>query len=87
MNVFTSNGLCSRYLSEWAGPDARVTGVDIRLGTPNVVGDTMTLSAVIADKQEVDGKGVITLSLRGSNSLGDHVTGSMTMELPMGANK
>ena len=87
MNVFTSNGLCSRYLSEWAGPDARVTGVDIRLGTPNVVGDTMTLSAAIADKQEVDGKGVITLSLRGSNSLGDHVTGSMTMELPMGANK
>ena len=61
--------------------------MDIRLGTPNVVGDTMTLSAAIADKQEVDGKGVITLSLRGSNSLGDHVTGSMTMELPMGANK
>lgn len=84
MNVLTSNGLCGRYLGDWAGPDARVTGVAIRLGTPNVVGDTMTLSASVTEKQVVDGKGVITLDLRGANSLGDHVKGTATLELPTG---
>lgn len=86
MNVLTSNGLCSRYLGDWAGPEARVTGVEIRLGTSNVVGDTMCLSASVVDKQVVDGKGVITLNLRGSNSMGDHVKGTATMELPSGGN-
>ncbi|WP_186453853.1 MaoC family dehydratase N-terminal domain-containing protein [Denitratisoma sp. DHT3] len=86
MNVLTSNGLCGRYLGEWAGPDARVTGVAIRLGTPNVVGDTMTLSASVTDKQVVDGKGIVTFDLRGANSLGDHVKGTATLELPTGGN-
>lgn len=86
MNVLTSNGLCGRYLGDWAGPDARVTGVAIRLGTPNVVGDTMTLSASVKDKHVVDGSGVITLDLRGANSLGDHVKGTATLELPTGGN-
>lgn len=84
MNVLTSTGLCHRYLGEWAGPGARLSGVSIRLGTPNVVGDTMTFSAVVADKQIVDGKGVITFEVRGSNSNGDHARGTATMELPSG---
>ncbi len=83
MNVLTSNGLCARYIGDWAGPGARLTGIDIRLGTPNVVGDTMTCSACVADKQVMDGKGVVTINLRGSNSQGDHVKGTATLELPI----
>jgi len=87
MNVLTSNGLCARYLREWAGPDARLAGIDVRLGVPNVVGDVMTLSASIAAKSIVDGRGRVMLNLRGSNSRGDHVKGTATVELPSGGTK
>jgi uncharacterized OB-fold protein/acyl dehydratase len=82
MNVLTTNGICARYVSEWAGPDARVKEIDIRLGAPNVVGDTMTLSATLVSKQRVDGKGRVTLNLRVANSMGNHVTGTVTLEFP-----
>ena len=84
MNVLTTNGLCARYLNDWAGPGALLKGVNIRLGAPNPVGDTLTFSATVADKKVLDGKGVITLNLRGSNSKGDHAKGTATMELPVG---
>ena len=87
MNVLTSNGLCARYLRDWAGPDARLAGIDLRLGVPNVVGDAMTLSGSVASKAIVDGRGLITLNLRGSNSCGDHVKGTATVELPGGGTK
>lgn len=87
MNVLTSNGLCARYLREWAGPDARLAGIDVRLGVPNVVGDVMTLSASVAAKSIVDGRGLVTLNLRGANSRGDHVQGTATLELPLGGTK
>lgn len=87
MNVLTTNGLCSRYLGDWAGPEARVSGVNVRLGVPNVVGDTMTFSASVIDKQSLDGKGIVTVALRGSNSKGDHAKGSATVELPLGGKR
>ena len=36
MNILTTNGLVGRYVTDWAGPDARITSVAIRLGTPNM---------------------------------------------------
>lgn len=87
MNVLTTNGLCTRYLGDWAGPDARVTGIDIRLGVPNVVGDAMTFSAAVTDKQVIDGRGVVTVALRCSNSKGDHAKGGATVELLLGGER
>ena len=39
MNILTTNGLVGRYVTDWAGVDARITNVSIKLGTPNLPGD------------------------------------------------
>jgi uncharacterized OB-fold protein/acyl dehydratase len=87
MNVLTTTGICARYINDWAGPGALVRAIDIRLGVPNVAGDVMTLSASVAAKEVVDGRGLVTLSIRATNGIGDHVTGTVTVELPIGGCK
>ena len=78
MNILTTNGFVGRFITDWAGPDAVLRSVRIRLGAPNYPGDTMTLTGSVTKK---DGN-VVEVSLRGANSLGDHVTGTVTLELP-----
>ena len=78
MNILTTNGWVGRYVTDWAGPEALLRSVDIRLGAPNYPGDTMVFSATVAAKRD----GVVTIALRGANRLGDHVTGSVEVALP-----
>ena len=77
-NILTSNGYCIRYVTDWTGPDAAVKKAAIRLGVPNYAGDTMTLSGTVA---AVEGD-LVTVAVRGRNSLGDHVTGTVTVQVP-----
>ncbi|MBW2271787.1 MAG: MaoC family dehydratase N-terminal domain-containing protein [Deltaproteobacteria bacterium] len=85
MNILTTTGLCGRYASDWAGPEALIRGLKIRLGVPNYPHDTMLMSAKVLSKRSEAGKGIVELGLRGRNRIGDHVTGSMEIELPSGA--
>jgi acyl dehydratase len=78
MNILTTNGYVGRYVTDWAGPEALLRVVDIRLGAPNYPGDTMTLSGRVSAKQD----GAITVEITGANGLGNHVTGSVTLALP-----
>ena len=80
MNILTTNGYVGRFVSDWAGPDAALKKVAIKLGTPNLPGDTMKLrgavSAVNADAGTVD------VEVVAKNSWGDHATGTVTVALP-----
>ena len=78
MNIMTTNGLIGRFVTDWAGPAAEVKRVKIRLGQPNYPGDTMTLSGEVT---AIDDDRV-TVSVRGANSLGDHVTGVVDVVVP-----
>lgn len=78
MTILTSNGLAERYVREWAGPAARVKRLKIRLGVPNYPGDTMVLTGEVAS---VDSPR-IEVTVRGENSLGTHLSGSVTVEVP-----
>ena len=80
MNILTSNGLVDRFVTGWAGPGAVVRAIRIRLGAPNYPGDTMVLTGTVTARSEADH--LIELSVRGANGLGDHLTGSVTLELP-----
>jgi hypothetical protein len=81
-NILTSNGYCLRYVTDWTGPEAVVKKASIRLGVPNYAGDTMTMSGMVsAVEQGSDGE-LVTVAVRGSNALGDHVTGTVTVLLP-----
>ncbi|RAY13381.1 hypothetical protein DPM19_20120 [Actinomadura craniellae] len=79
MNILTSNGLVDRYVTGWAGPAAVVRSIKIRLGAPNHPGDTMVLTGTVSAKH---GDGRVEISVRGANGLGDHVTGTVVVELP-----
>jgi acyl dehydratase len=78
MNILTTNGYVGRFVTDWAGPEALLQRVDIRLGAPNYPGDTMTLSGRVAEKAD----GRITLEIVGRNGLGNHVTGTVDLTLP-----
>ncbi len=78
MNILTTNGFVGRYVTDWVGPDALLKSVRIRLGAPNYPGDTMTMTGTVTGK---DGA-VVEVAVKGSNSLGDHVTGTVTLVLP-----
>jgi hypothetical protein len=77
-NILTSNGYVLRYVTDWAGPLSVVKTSKIRLGVPNYAGDTMTLRGEVT---AVEGNRV-EVAVRGSNSLGDHVIGTVGIALP-----
>ena len=83
MNILTTNGLVSRFVTDWAGIDSRVTQVAIKLGTPNLPGDTMALSGEVTGKD--DETGSVTVAITGKNAWGNHVTGTVDLLLPKGA--
>jgi acyl dehydratase len=78
MNILSTNGFVGRFITDWAGPDAVLRAVKIRLGAPNYPGDTMTMTGTVTKKED----GVVEVDVRGANKLGDHVTGTVTLELP-----
>jgi acyl dehydratase len=78
MNILTSSGLVARYVTDWAGPEALLTSLRIRLGAPNYPGDVMTFSGRVTQAEA----GAIEISLVGANSLGDHATGTVGVRLP-----
>ncbi len=80
MNSLTTNGLVGRYVTDWAGIDAVIKGVAIKLGTPNLPGDTMTLTGEVTTKDEA--RGVVEVEIAGKNAWGNHVTGTVTVALP-----
>ena len=77
MNILTTNGFVGRFVTDWA-PDAMLRKVNIRLGVPNYPGDTMRMTGRVS---AVDGTRA-TIEVRGANSIGDHVTGTVEVELP-----
>ena len=77
MNILSSNGFVGRYITDWAGPDAILRSVKIRLGAPNYPGDTMVMSGHVTKKEDA----TVEVTLRGTNSRGDHLVGTVTVEL------
>ena len=78
MNILTTNGYVGRFVTDWAGPEALLASVAIRLGAPNYPGDRMRMTGSVTQKK--DGK--VTVKIRGANDLGDHVTGTVELGLP-----
>jgi hypothetical protein len=86
MNILTTNGLVGRYVTDWSGPRSRLSEINIRLGAPNHPDCTMTLTGTVMEKGPVadDGQsGRVIVSVKGANNLGDHVTGTVHVILPV----
>ena len=80
VNILTDTGLVQRYITDWAGPDAIIRSVKVRLGVPNYPGDTMVMTGEVTELR-ADGN-VAVVTVRGANSLGDHVNATVEVSLP-----
>ena len=79
MNILTTNGWVGRFVTDWAGPDAVLKKVAIRLGAPNYPDDTMLMTGRVKAKGD---DGLVEVEIKGENSLGEHVVGTVTLVLP-----
>ncbi len=77
MNILTTNGLVGRYVTDWAGPAARLTAIDIRLGVPNRPGHTLEFTGGSVRSSRAARRAAV--AVRGRNELGDHVTGTVEL--------
>ena len=84
MNILTSNGLMGRFVTDWAGPDATLKGVALKLGAPNLPGFIMTITGEVKAKH--DDTGAVEVAVEGENNVwGTHMSGTVRIELPKGA--
>ena len=73
MNILTTNGLVEKFVADWAGHDAEIKGIAIRLGAPAHPYDTLTFTGTVASVEA----GIATIDVTGTVSLGNHVTGTV----------
>jgi acyl dehydratase len=83
MNILTTNGYVARYVTDWAGPEARLKSIKIRLGAPAIPGKPLRFTGRVAAKTEAGGECVLELSVRAANDLGDHASGTVALSLPL----
>jgi hypothetical protein len=83
MNILTTNGYVSRFVTDWAGPEAMIRKIAIRLGAPAIPGQPLRFSGEIAQVSDEGDERVIEVTLRAANDLGDHATGTVVVSLPL----
>jgi len=69
VNILTDTGLVERFVTDWAGPSARIGSINLKLGVPWYAYDSLTFTGEVT---AVDGDRV-TVAVTGTNSLGKHV--------------
>ena len=84
VNILTSQGLMTRFATDWSGPEAVVKSLDIRLGAPNISGMVMTITGEVKAKD--DDSGVVDIEVLGENNIwGMHMQGTVQLALQMEA--
>ena len=82
MNILTTNGYVSRFVTDWAGPEAVVRRIAIRLGGPAIPGQPLRFSGQVTETRLEEDSCLIEVTIRAANDLGDHATGTVTVSLP-----
>ena len=90
MNILTSNGYCVRFLTDWAGPEAMITKLAIRLGVPSFPDDPLRFTGSVTGKTKGPvgvrpAENFVEVTFQAANSLGNHVSGTAVVSLLDGA--
>jgi acyl dehydratase len=78
LNILTTMGLVERYVTDWAGPEAILRGINVKLGAPAYAGDRLIFAGAVVSQEG----GEFTVEVRGKVSLGDHASGTVRLVLP-----
>jgi acyl dehydratase len=82
MNILTTNGYVARFITDWAGPEAMIRKIAIRLGAPAVPGQPLRFTGQVTNAADEGDERVFEVAVRAANDLGDHATGTVTVSLP-----
>ncbi|GBE64495.1 beta-hydroxyacyl-ACP dehydratase [Mycobacterium sp. MFM001] len=81
LNILTTNGLCVKFLNDWAGPEAMIKKLSIRLGVPAYPNDPLHFTGNVTAKSIGKREGLVEVTFKGVNSLGEHVSGAAELSL------
>ena len=82
MNILSDTAYCSRFLTDWAGPNTMVRNLAIRLGVPVFPGHTLTYTGEVTGIAATPDDVVVDIALRAVNDLGEHISGTAILSLP-----
>ena len=80
MNILASNGYVERFVTDWTGPEVLLKSVRIKLGAPNYAGDVMVMTGRVTICEPESH--CVEVTVKGVNSLGEHLTGKVVLVLP-----
>lgn len=81
LNNFTTLAIVSRYVSDWAGPNAVVRGFGFRLQKPQYPDEPLRLSGSITGVERKAGQTALTLAITGTNADGVHIATTFDIDL------
>ncbi|MFZ2512370.1 MAG: MaoC family dehydratase [Gordonia sp. (in: high G+C Gram-positive bacteria)] len=79
VNILTDTGLVERFVTDWAGPSARIAGIKLKLGVPWYAYDTLTLTGEVVSTSSAQRADEVEVAVTGTNSLGKHVISTVTV--------
>ena len=82
MNILTTNGYVARYITDWAGPEAVLREMKIRLGAPAVPGQPLRFTGQVISEREEGGEKHLEVSIAAANDFGNHATGTVSLTRP-----
>jgi acyl dehydratase len=82
MNILTTNGYVARFVTDWAGPEAKLRSIKIRLGAPAIPGKALRFTGRVEKVNDEGDERVIEVAVRAANDLGDHATGTVAVGVP-----
>lgn len=80
MNIMTTNGYMSRYITDWAGPTAVVRKIAIRLGGPAIPGLTLHFTGAVAALDRATN--TVEVAVSAVNKIAEHASGTVAFTLP-----
>jgi acyl dehydratase len=83
MNILSDTGYCSRFITDWAGPDSMIKHLAIRLGVPVFPGHTLTFTGAVTSVARDRDEGILDVELRAMNDLGEHIGGTAKIGFPI----
>jgi uncharacterized OB-fold protein/acyl dehydratase len=79
-NINTSMGFMQRYVTDWAGPEAVITSLRVKLGAPAYPYNPLTFTGSVRAIDHTTGRAVVEVAA--TNKLGRHIAGTVELELP-----
>ncbi|WP_157555883.1 hypothetical protein [Herbidospora yilanensis] len=75
LTMLTTMNLVENYVTAWAGPDAFVRGMNVKLGRPAHTGGTLTFTGVVVSAAAE----IVTVEVCARSTDGVHATGTVRL--------